>query len=226
MISVEARVEELNAALVRYAELSRREPEDIVLKQGAKLAFALSGRLRLLAPKKGAVRAERLAALESGGGIAVRESVRRAIWRKHGVTGRVSDRRLVIGDKMRGSIKRSGKRVNIQALAVQRELSVRESGRGYLGFAARFLGIGKVLKLGKSERYLDRVRRTMSTAGLSIARDDATLRLRFVKDDIAGALGGEKQKAAIAGAIAEVRADIQQYVDRKMAENARKAGLK
>ena len=210
--SVETNLAGFNTALRDYIALSRKTPLEAVQRQSGKLGFALSARLRLLAPARGSVRSGQLAAIEGGRGVKVRPSVVAAINKKF---------------EGKSSVMRKGKRLNLQALRVQRELNLREQGIGYSGVVARFAGVEK-LPPGKRD-WLGRYQQVVSQAGLEARESkfgsNATMELSWSDSDLARpgeALATPQAQQALAGALAEVQADMQVYIERKQQEAAAK----
>lgn len=139
MNAVEANLEELHKGLALYVRASGLSFSQVLAKKSKQLGYALRDEFRSLMPGKGSVRSERLAALKDGRGVHVRESVYESIAEKYGalpLAGGVMRWRTK-GGTIRGS---NNKGLNLQALAVQAELNLRESGRGFLGQSARFVG--------------------------------------------------------------------------------------
>lgn len=186
----------LNANLAEYVAISKRTVEEAVSKQAAKLSFALSRRLQAEKPGKGAIRAERLAALSGGEGVHVRDSIR----------NRIKPR------KRRA-------RLNLQARRVRAELNLRERGRGFMAYAARLntrpFATGAVKRLQHRSRY----HQLLATAGLYFNPDSA--RIEFVygaPNNEVGSLLGTKYQKHVNAALGEVADDMRVYLDRKLAE--------
>ncbi|TXH52218.1 MAG: hypothetical protein E6Q97_16595 [Desulfurellales bacterium] len=212
----------LNSSIVQYVALSRLTPSEALARKSADLATAMSRRLRGLAPAKGAVRRERLSALKSGRGLRIRDAVRTRVMAKYGAAVDIRTRRGVYN---RSLPKARGKRLSLQALMVKAELGLRESGRGFLGFSGRFKGI-RSISSARSLRYSDKFRRFLTDAGLTESGDGATLTLwENVAPAALAGLSKAKAQAAIQQSLREVNADMRVYIDRKLAENAAKAGL-
>jgi hypothetical protein len=234
VIGVQHNLAEFNHALRLYADLSRKTPEDTLKKQGGKLGFAIRERLKMLSPAKGQVRQERLAALKAGEGVRVRSRVREEILQKHGRATDIVTRRqkIVAGNKAVGSVvggRHSGVgfrygRMNLQALMVQRELNVRESGRQFLSVTARYP------KTLRDEQFAhSRYGPILSEAGLNANKDTLTFGWDSSKSNLsgeaAGALDKPKARYAIALALRDTTADILEYTNRKIEENGKEAGL-
>lgn len=216
----------LNTALNRYAELTGKSPEDILLKQGGKLGYALRVRLREAMPAKGSIRAERLEALKRGEGVRVGPHIERSVAAKYQARTNLDTRKTVFGRSKAGktSVTRGGKRLNLRALMVQRELSARESGRGFLSISARYPRILQRQQVARS-----RIGPELSKAGINANADTMTFSWtggNELAESAATGLSKAKGEKAIAQAIKDVELDILEYVKRKDSENARKAGLR
>lgn len=232
---------ELGSSIRRYQQLSGKQPEDVLLKQGGKLAFALMQNLRGLAPEKGAVREERLQALKSGEGVKVRPRVRNAIMRKYSAATELATGKMVMvkGGNLLGSIVEgrvnnrskfhSGKgfkygRINLQALMVKAELNTRESGRGFLGVSARY---PKILQRGQDA--VSRYGVALSTAALNSTGDELEFEWNSMKSELSGSaakgITEPRGMAAVNAAIQQTIDDIEVYNNRKTQENLEKAGL-
>lgn len=254
MIKVSHNLEALNRTLTEYRRVSGLTTTEVLVKQGTKLSFELSNRLKGLMPGRGAIRNERLAALKSGEGVHVRPSIARAVLAKQGAAVSLKDKaqylagqqkterqigtlagvRFKFGKKtpdgVKEHVKRDGTRLNLQALMVQRELNAREGGRGYLGVGARM----KIANIAatKLEKFFGRYRQQLSSAGLGITPDNQSLTFTYggtnTPDgpvDIGSALQKPRQQNAISQALGAVRADMAVYLQRKQVE-ALQASLK
>jgi len=229
-LSVQSELSLLNADLAKYQELTKKTPEEILLKQGVKLTFALNRQLRTIMPGKGSVRSERLEALKAGRGVYVRPSVRAEVLSKYGAYQDVATRETRFGKRGRKSVlRKGGRRLNLQALMVQRELNLRESGRGFVGFAARFRALGQ-MRGGIRQKWLDRYSRLLSEAGLTMTAENGVLDLSWTNGPsalhAASGLLKPRAQAAIITAIQDVRSDIWEYLGPKLKENAEGAFTK
>lgn len=237
-VKVETNLPDFNATLARYSELSRKTPEEVVLRQGAKLGFVLARRMRVFAPAKGAITAERLGKFDEYSGILIRPSVRRRITERYGAAVRLSDRKTVFGRTGLERQKVRGRELSIRELMVNAELSARERARGFVSVSTRFQEIRALRKANPTgnsrsatERSLGRFRTLLSESGIAVSSGDAVLELSAVgrmKDGTnAGKFwGSSRAKSATAAALAEVRSDMLVYINRKLDENKRKAGIK
>lgn len=219
-------IAEFNKKLDEYAKLSRRTPEEVLAKQGYNLALHLRAEFMKLAPDRGAVTSDRLEAIRRGEGIKVREGAREFAKRKTVSTAqnvRTRQASLFMEKTKSGNVKRGGR--TYWEIAVDRELAIRESGRGHLALASRMKWVDKVLIDGFTYRVLDRVDRELSRAGLKRSSDGAILLLDFSNPRIVSAMERPRAKAALAKAISAAAVNMQIYIDRKLAEAKRKAGL-
>lgn len=220
-------IAEFNKDLEEYAKLSRRTPQEVLAKQGAKLGFYLRARLGALKPEKGATRDDRLAAIKQGFGIKVREGAIEYAKKKTVATAqniRTRKDALFVEKTKRGNVKKGGR--TFWQIAVDRELAIRESGRGYLSLAGRMKWVDAALISGTEYRVLDRINREVGNAGMKVSADGATLRFDYANPGIVEGLDRTKGKQAIAQAISDARADMRVYINRKIEENKRKAGLR
>lgn len=229
-LSFQTNLEEFNEALNAYQRHSRRTAAEVIAKKGSDLGFRLWKKLRELAPAKGAVRNERLAVLAAGGGIRVRPVARDYARKKTMATATMVRTRKEgffreIGRT--GKLKRNG--LSFWQLAVQRELNLRESGRGYLGFSGRFKSMSQELRAQRydfeaEQKIRDRYTRFISAVGFRSVGDGAAMTFKWggnndASNDLARALQKPKARSKIGEALAEARADMMVYIARKMAEN-------
>ena len=236
MIQIQHNLDELNRAIGMYRRASGKSVEDTIKKQGTKLGFNLKTEFGGLAPGKGNVRTERLAALKRGEGVHVRPSVYRKIAEKYnalGIAGKMlfRTRRKIAGGQellgeLQGSIRRKGgSRLNLQALAVERELSLRESGRGFMRQSARFIG-----KLDIEVKARSRYNRYLANMGFKAVAEGPEVKLAWggmsqLSDEAVKAIMRTRGRAAVARALSATTADIVEYLDRKLGADARMAGM-
>jgi|GEM_PF-4028855 len=226
-ITVQTNLAAFNATLGRYATLVRLTPPEALAKQGHKLAFALRARLSTLKPAKGSTRADRLAAIKAGGGIRVRPGAFQfAKKRSMATASNISTRResIFMERTAKGNVKRNGR--SFWQIAVDRELSIRESGRGYLSLAGRMKWVDKLIIDGRTYRVTDRINREVGRAGMKVNQDGATLSLDYSNPAIVEGLERPQGRKAISHSLADARADMLVYINRKLDEQAKKAGLK
>jgi hypothetical protein len=218
---IQHELDNLNRDIEKYRRITGKFPEEILLKQGGKLAFNLSRRLKKFMPEKGIVTEERLAALKQGEGVYVRPKVRESVYAKYGARTDIAKRVQIFGKKGR-TFNKAG--LNLQALAVKRELAVRESGRGFISFAARFGGL-KGLKPNERRQWLNRYSRYLASVGFVSVPGAADMTFAWgggdVSDDVAKVLNQSRTEAEVVAAIKETGADIREYTSRKERENAK-----
>jgi len=216
-LTVSTDIDRLTSAVNQYVRLSGKTLQEALQKQGGKLAFNLRTGFRGLAPAKGSIRSTRLAALAAGGGIKVRASAWQ--WATEQVAGRQTTRRK----RRSGGKRQLGK----SALAVKRELSIRESGRGFVSVSARF-----PLTLGASQVARSKFGPVLSSAIIESADRNAKLTLSWdpsrghLAEGVAAALGNPRAETILADAVKATTADIQVYLNRKLGEHIDKAGMK
>jgi hypothetical protein len=225
--TVQSNVRQFNAAFLRYMEVTSRTPAEAVLKQSQEFAYALRRRLQTLAPLKGAVRAQRLAALASGGGLRIRPAVRDFV--KKNTTATLSD----IATRREGSFMETTKRGRLKKngrswwqLAVDKELGMRERGRGFVAYSSRFSGMSKMAAgRGKQrQQVLDRYKRFLSAVGVTVNPNDASAVFAWggnrSSGEVAKVLKQGKGQQAVADALGDARDNMMVYVRRKLAANA------
>jgi hypothetical protein len=215
----------LNRDIGRYGELSGKLPEDILVKQGGKLAMHLSDRLKKFSPSKGFVTRERLAALKEGQGVKVRPAAYRSTYAKYGARTDLSTRATIFGKRGKATNARG---LNLQALAVKRELAIREGGRGFISFAARAgarYGNLSGLKPGQKLALRSRYGSYLASVGLQTRVGSGELVFLWAGSDhasqVAKVLQQARAQGEIVGAIAETSADIRAYVPKKTRDDAK-----
>jgi hypothetical protein len=186
----------------RYAVVSGKTEDEALAKQSAKLGWNVSKGLRALAPKKGAVRADRIEALRSGIGVKVRPGVLAEIGRKYGG----------------GSVERKGKTMNFWALAAQREIAVRESARGFSAWSAPRPSSQNPEPTSMTRELRSRYGYGLSDFSLSVGRVEVKHALLRWTEKVEG-IGTPHQQQVIAGAIRTTITDIQAYIERKQLED-------
>lgn len=234
----------LSESLQEYGRLSGKTEEEVVAKQGGKLAWNIYAGLRALAPGKGSVRAERLAALAAGEGVHVRDAVMREIGAKYNATTSVASGKTFLAQRkgrkvvaMATEIERNGKRLNLQALAVERELTIRETARGFASIATPRPVRAYANALASSGFTTDTVRQMESRYGFVLSLFNVKLsaekkyaELRWLgrhgeyQDAVLG-LSKPRQQKVLNDAIIETNEDIRVYITRKQREDAERTGL-
>jgi len=242
---IQHELDKLNSALRMYTQAAGRGIGFALAKQSEELGRNLAKEAKGLMPAKGAVRASRLAILKEAGrgkvngrkiqpglGVHVRASVYKAIAEKHGAlpfAANIMQMRTKKG--LRGSVNRFGRKLNLQALAVQRELNLRESGRGFLHHADKL-----ALDMSRGERLQSRrVEKSVSRFGPQLGEfafavdDDGNGSASFkwggfsqLSNEAVKAMARARGQASIARALAATTDNIKPYIERKLGEAAAK----
>lgn len=224
-VSIEHQLPRLNTALQLYVRATGKTVEDVLRKKGAQLGYALRQEFRGLMPVKGTVRSERLAALKAGEGVYIRPSVRKEMAEKYQIApagGPALFRKRAGRKAYAGFTLIKGKRMNLQALAVQRELNVRESGRGFLAQSSRFSFARQMSDLDKA---VSRYGPVLAQAGFTTTTEGGMAQLKWggfskLSDEAVKAMGRVKGQAAIARALKVVTEDMEPYLARHLGEAA------
>lgn len=199
MITVDLDTSHLAKALVDYQHLSGKTMADVVRKQGRKLGYTLGFVLRNIAPKKGTIRSERLAAMAEGVGLYIRDLTRRRVRAKK----------------------------NRQQALVKRELGIRESARGFLWYATSFTKEieTRYVKRGRRQRALGLGVFTGGTKVDSNLTFSWGPNVSRVSGMVAEGLDQDEARKLMQTAVDSVTADIKVYTDRKLQEafNRRRA---
>lgn len=225
MIRIEHQLGRLNTALADYQRVTRLSLFDVLAKQAQNLTHHLRDRLETLTPPKGAIVAERMQALRHGNGIYVRPGLRESVMKKYGWASDLQTHRggFVRGrkkPKIVGSLKRKGKHLNLQALSVQRELRLRESGRGFTPWAAQIRRLGD-LPAKRTIRHLGRYRQELATAGIQFDASGGSVTLQWgatPPSEIGDSLAQPRAEAALSAALDDLTGDINIYLARQLAK--------
>lgn len=237
---VETNLAEFNATLGEYLRHTKLNARDAVLKKAGDFAFRVRKGLASFKPEKGAIRTERLAALQAGEGLRVSKTARDYAT-KWTVATRSSLKTRKVGgfvERTRsGKLKREGRAW--WKIAVDRELSLRESGRGYVGLAWRFSSIFSQLKAAggrfgdnwkAQDKVTDRLNRFLAGLGFDANSDGAQVTFSWgynrTSGEIAALLQRPREQRVISTALREARNDMLFYVWRKQDEAAAKLNLK
>lgn len=228
-LSFQTNLEEFNEALEAYARHAKLTAAEVIARKGSDLGFRLQKKLRELSPEKGAIRTERLAALASGGGVKVRPvAIDYAKSKTMATATTIKTRNGALFREIgrTGKLKRNG--LSFWQLAVKRELNIRESGRGYLGFSARFKSMASEVKanwndIEKQQIVRDRYLRFISVVGFKADQNEAALTFKWggnndASNGLARAMQKPKARSKIGEALAESRSDMLVYIQRKMSE--------
>ena len=223
--------EAFGAKLELYSRFVKLSAPDILRKKGADLVRALSsvskpGELRKLAPAKGSIRSSNLARMASGnGGLKIHDRARRIVYESRGIVQDIKSRRGFATASRGKAYARGPKAVNIQKLLVKTELNLRESSRGYLAHGAGFRRI-KDIMAGDNQIILNRAGMYIANTFLKQNRDQSVLTIwDSVAKHLHMGLVAPERREAVHNAFVIVSADMDVYINRKMAEAAEKAKL-
>ena len=216
----------LSEACRKYCILSGKTEGDVIDKQQGKLGYNLYNGLRALMPGKGVVRAERLTALQGGQGVRVRPGVYEELRIKLGdeFTSKSQKYKGPNGE-LAGTAFNARRQMNFQALAVQRELNLRESGRGFMAWSVpRHRSYAELAHIDQESRY----EHVLSMLNIDTRPDADRKFAQFTWDSNSKALEGlsdAQQMGVIEYAVRETTDDIMVYVERKIHEDVDRANL-
>lgn len=210
--TVSHNLDRLNAILPVYQAASGKAYSEVLEKQGKEFTTSLRRALLALKPAKGSIRAAAEARLRAGGGIKIRPSVVASVARKFGTTG---------------SVGRSGRRLNLEAIAAKREIGLRSRSAGYMAFATsvKLSGIAAAKRAERKGKY----NQTLETADLRQNIDGQTLTLTYggYVDgrplDVGVALQEPRMQAALNSAIDATISNAKAYHAGRHAEEMQKA---
>lgn len=227
-LTVETNIAALNNAIADYVEASSKAPEVAVRKHGKEFSKDLRDELKRFMPAKGSVRTARLAALKAGEGLRVRAAVRAYVNKNTMATAtdvrtRKATRFMQI--TRTGKVKRNG--LSWWELAVQRELNLRERGRGYLSYSSAFRKVIDNLGAGSEQQtgyVVNRYNRGVSKAKLTNKPYETSVAFNWGETKAsagpATVLNQPRGQAAIGRALASARENIVEYMNRKNRQNA------
>lgn len=234
-------LDRLNRGVAMYRRAAGRGVGFAVAKQSSELGMNLAKEAKTLMPAKGAITAERLAALKAGEGLRIRQTTLNWIADKyHPVTSVANGQTFMsmrAGKRNRGKVigmatyvvdPKTGQALSLQALAVQRELAVRESGRGFLSLSERLaLAMRNVetpanqVKDSSVSRYGPPLGKFAFTASEKNATATFTWGgFSALSDEAVKAMGRARGMAAIDRAINATIDNLVPYVQRKLGEDA------
>lgn len=129
-VEINYNLDRLAIVAKQYAAASGKDEGEVIKRMAKKFSRNLYLGLRQLKPVKGSIRQTRIEKLKQGIGTHVRQAVYDDVAARYNALPLAGGKMMFRNRKGRlvGSNSRG---LNLQALAVQRELSVRESGRGF-----------------------------------------------------------------------------------------------
>ena len=211
---------DLNRAVLDYHLLSGKSLEESLKKQGAKLVKEISFQLRYISRPKGQIRSEIIQRLRSGKGIKIRQSVRDSVTAKW--TDKLKRRQARAEDKHWGESRgQDNWKWTLQQQLVKREIGVRESGKGVLGFSSRYTGA-----LESGRKVQSKYGPELSNIGLEVLPQRGELVLFWpgrgrISENVAKGIGDPYPFKAVNDALEVTKKDILDYVTRKRLEIAK-----
>ena len=218
---------ELNIMFAKYAVWAGVTRRQALYKFGDTFTREFGKLLKPLAPAKGSVRTMGLSRLAGGAGIQVRPSAMRyatehSAATAYDVKSRSGTRFMETNRK--GAFKRAGR--NWWQIAVGRELSIRESGRGYTAYGGRIRSIYRIGSFAGGVRkaaitHVGRVGQKLADVLVDTAKDSSDMRLIWgesARTEIGTALSQPKAHGKISPALNAATRDMMAYIDRKARE--------
>jgi hypothetical protein len=245
-VEISSNLNQLAAAMRRYAQLSDKTESETVVKQTGKLAYNIRAGLRTVAPQKGSIRAEVLSGLSSGRGIRIRPAVLLDVLARRQATTSVATgetwyamrrgatgRGKIVGFQAGGLFRlQSGKLGNIYALAAEREIALRESARGFLSYSSSFKPLDSSTIQASEQDIASRYGFNLSQLIIHAEanRSDKFSQFTWMPprsgyETAVEGLSKDRQLGILNSAIKETAEDIMAYLRRKLAENAAQVGL-
>lgn len=224
----------------QYAALSSKAEDESLAHVASNVAWNAYQGMRKIMPAKGSIRAEAEALLKSGKGIKVRPVVLADVAARYGALTSVKSGDVFLAQKKRGKVTsysqevigKNGKPMNLQALAVEKEISVREAGRGFSAFAVPrpvkgFKGDQEIYEKPQVSRF--NFKASDFTFVASGEKKFAELlwidtRSPLYNSPVAGLLKS-KQQHILVEAVKDADKDMKVYIERKLAEAAKQTGL-
>ena len=230
-LQIESNLAELGPKLERYAQLRKMSVVDAVRKHSKEFTFFLADELNAFKPTRGSIKSSTLAWLKGRTkGVKVRPTIQFAVAAKYGARQDITTRRFQLQKRGKGSVlkgsKNNKRRLNLQALMVERELKARESGIGFISFASRQKGLMEISP-GSSFKWFAKFGQKVSESKFSLVANTAGESIAKMEITYGGSettLGEALQKpfaeAAISNALQRTSDNLQTYLDRKESESA------
>lgn len=218
MSTVTHNLADLTSALQQYQLLSGKTNEDVLKKQGAKLAREIHYSLRAIAPLKGSLKLALLARLRSGRMIKIRDAVRDRVKAKWESKLKTSQRRVESKSDSGVAPGKLNWKWKLHQKMVQAEIGLRVKGVGIMGLTTKYrttgaFGVKAISKYG----FL------LSDLGIKVWKENGMAQIRWpdVSDPgqrINEGLRRSRPHRAVESAIESVRQDVLVYVRRKQQE--------
>lgn len=220
MITLESNIAGVNAALARQAELTGKTMREVLASEAGWVIRTIASNLNQLTPVKGSIRAERLAALKRGSVPIIRPGLAEIVARRYHLATDLSSKQQVFirgkRNKAVSSIRRKGKPMNLQALVIERELNLRERGRGYTSYAARLRWVETLDVQATTLSHYGRYRQLLTTAEMESMPGSAALTFTFggAGVEIGESLSTAAAQQAIADGVDRYAARANIYADK------------
>ena len=229
-VSIQSNIAKLNMAMQMYIRANSRGVAFAMQKQSRELGINLSKAAKGLIPEKGAITDSRIAALKEGEGVKISNTVRREIAEKYHLAQDFERVTYMVRGKKRQRAVRSilvnGKRLNLQALMVKRELALRESGRGFLRHADKFAiqSAGDISQQRRIETTTSRYGPQLGQFAFVVGESDGSAVFTWggfseLSDEAVKAMGRSKGQAAIVAAIGATIDNMVPYISSHLGES-------
>jgi hypothetical protein len=244
--AVEFNLSRVRQSLTEYAALAQKTEGEAIAKQLNEIAWNVYYGLRQIMPAKNAVRDLQLARLRSGSGVRVRPAVLKAVAEKYNLQpggsmvrkrgGKIAKELKALGFESvvsSRSVLVDGKRLNFRALAVKRELAVRESARGFLAYSTPRMRKNEqppdVIIEDVNSRYGFRLSQFTANIGDNLSIKQGEVKWYASKEgdyqQATEGLNKMRQMTIIAEAVGKAYDNMQVYIQRKLGELARRLKL-
>ena len=230
-LQIESNLAELGPKLERYAQLRKMTIVEAVQKNAKEFTFFLADELKKKSPTRGSIKSGALAWLKGRTkGVKVRPTIQFAVAAKYQARQDITTRRFQLQKRGKGSVLKgkgeNKRRLNLQALMVERELNIRERGIGFMQFAARQKGL-QMVDPGSSASWFAKFGQKVSEAKMSLVANfagDSIAKMEIIYGGGETKFGEALQKpfgeVAIAAALQRTSDNLQTYLDRKEREAA------
>lgn len=216
-------INDLNSVVRLYQQLSGLSSEDVLRKQGGKLGRQVYFNLRRIIPAKGSIRAEAIARLKAGKGINIRKSVDESVTAKFAEPfkrGQAREEDKFWGESARGHM---NWKFRLRQKKVQKELSLRESGRGVMSVSIRYPFV-----LAHDVKSVSKYNQLLSKVGIVVNAQSQYAQFLWPgisaqSKEVVEGLRRERVNREVRAAIFTTKDDILVYTRRKQAEIATKA---
>lgn len=216
-------VNDLNSVIRLYQQMSGQSSQDVLRKQGGKLGRQMYFNLRRIIPEKGSIRETALARLKAGKGINIRKSVDESVTAKYAdqfKRGQAREEDKFWGESARGHM---NWKFRLQQKKIQREIGLRESGRGIMSLSIRYPFV-----LSHDVKSISKYNQLLSKVGIVVNAQNQYAQfiwpgISAQSKDVVEGLRRSRVNKEVRAAIITTTEDILVYTRRKQAEIAVKA---